>query len=455
MKEPLLDRLPPQSLDSEMAALGAALISRNAAERVLELLRPEDFYSERHRKLYEVYATLAEREQPVDTLSVQEELRQCGLLDRIGGPGYLSLLADSVPTAAHLDYYAEVVREKAGLRHFIEACATLEAEGWSGEFAAGELRSRAEARFSELSAERAAAEVLGAAPWFMEIADTLIEDAAACRGIFSGFPSLDRRTNGWQPGDLIIVAGRPSMGKTTLCNGLARHAVGLGYPTGIFSLEMSRKQLGQRFLAAEAEVDFEQMVQGHLRHRQRDLYAALDRLRQLPLHVCDTAEMTLSDIRGQARKMVRERGVRLIIIDQLQTIAASGNHENENVRFTRIAYGLKAMARALSVPVILQAQLHRQVERRENKRPMLSDLRDSGSLEQAADQVLFLYRHAYYRRNEEGFVDTGDGEIELDLAKQRQGSTGRSLLWGRLSECRIWEPSPKYGDADAPPERRY
>lgn len=443
---------PPHSLEQEQAALGAALISRDASDRVLELLEAEDYYLETHRKIHAVIAALVEKGDPVDVGTVPEELQRLGQLDQCGGLSYIGQLAESVPTAAHVDYYARQVSELSQLRRLIAACSESTGEAYERERETLDIVARAQERLERLGQRKGASEVMAASTWFQETVATVLPGSEAPVGVATGFPSLDRKLlGGPKPGNLVIVAGRPSMGKTAICNEIAANAAKRGVAVLLFSLEMTRDEMGQRFIASEATVDCGLLIEKRLsREDWPKVPDAVDRLRELPLHIYDDPETTVHDIRAHTRRMIRKHGVGLVIIDQLQTIHSPKDYESENLRFTRIAYGLKAMARALKVPVVLQAQLNRKVEERTEKRPQLADLRDSGSLENAADVVIALYRPAYYQRKEAEFEDDGTGTIEVGVLKHRNGPTGWRFLEGALRFQQIRDLSQR---DDAPPER--
>jgi replicative DNA helicase len=437
----LPDRLPPQSIDAEQAALGAALISRSATERVLEMLEREDFYLEAHRKIHDVIGYLTQRDSPVDTLSVSEELRKREHLEVIGGLTYLMTLTDSVPTAAHVEYYARIVAEKSTLRKLIGAAGEITAMSYEQEKEVDDIVDASERLIFGVAQRRVSQGFVSIRPVLldaMEQLETVRASDSRLTGVPTGFAALDQMTAGFQGGDLIIVAGRPSMGKTSLCLAFAVNAAKLANtPAAVFSLEMSREQLAHRMICSEGKIDGMRLRTGFLRtHGDEDesdwtrLGRAVGALGELPIFIDDSSDISVLDMRAKCRRLKSEHGLGMIVIDYLQLIAGSGKNENRNQEITVMARALKGMARELDVPVIALSQLSRNVERREDKRPMLSDLRDSGSIEAEADIVMMLYRSRYYNRDEsDGAAEPPPGqewleESEVIVAKHRNGPVG-------------------------------
>lgn len=441
----LPDRLPPQSIDAEMATLGAALMSRTAVERVLELLERDDFYLEAHRKLYDVLLYLAERDQPPDTLTVPEELRRREQLDLVGGQPYINLLAASVPTAAHVEYYARTVQEKSTLRKLIEASGEIIAESHAQEDEVDRIVDDAERKIFAVGQRRARGGFIHLRPVLldaMERLDTVRANDTRITGVPTGFSAMDQMTSGFQGGDFVIVAGRPSMGKTSLCLAFAVHAAAHEFPVALFSLEMSREQLAHRMICSEARVDGMRLRTGFL-SSQADADGesdwtrfgkAVGRLGDMPIYIDDATDISVLEMRAKCRRLKSEHGLGMVVIDYLQLIRGHGRQENRNQEISLIARSLKGLARELDVPVIALSQLSRSVERRDDKRPMLSDLRESGSIEAEADIVMMLYRSRYYNRDgEEGAAEPPPGqewleEAECILAKHRNGPVGTVRL---------------------------
>jgi replicative DNA helicase len=442
----LQDRVPPHSIDAEQASLGAALISRNAVERVLEMLERDDFYLEAHRKIFDVITYLSERDSPVDTLSVTEELRKREQLERIGGIAYILTLNESVPTAAHVEYYARTVSEKSTLRKLINAASEITGMAHEQEREVGDVVDGAERLIFSVAQRRVSQGFTALRPVLlesMEKLETVRANDSRLTGVPTGFSVLDQMTAGFQGGDFIIVAGRPSMGKTSLCLAFAVNAAMLANtPVAVFSLEMSKEQLAHRMICSEGKIDGMRLRTGFLRtngdEEESDwtrLGRAVGRLGELPIYIDDASDISVLDMRAKCRRLKSEHGLGMIVIDYLQLIAGHGkNNENRNQEISVIARSLKGMARELDVPVIALSQLSRNVERREDKRPMLSDLRESGSIEAEADIVMMLYRSRYYNRDDsDGTAEPPPGqewmeESEVIVAKHRNGPVGTVRL---------------------------
>ncbi|HHW43172.1 MAG TPA: replicative DNA helicase [Desulfotomaculum sp.] len=414
----------PQNIDAEQSVLGALFIDREAIPRVARTLRPEDFYLEAHRKIYEAILSLEEAGRPVDLLTVTSYLRDQGTLELIGGATYVASLAALVPTAANVEEHARLVEEKAILRSLVQVAERIAARGYEGGEDVERLMDEAERMILELAARRSTG-------FFTHIRDILnqifafIEERYRQKGhisgIASGFADLDRLLCGFQPGDLIIVAGRPAMGKTSLGLTIA-HQVALQHqqPVAVFSLEMSRAQLVQRVLCAEAMVDQQRVRSGYLQDEDWvRLTEAAARLAKAPLYIDDSAILSPRQLRAKARRLQSETGLGLVVVDYLQLMQGSRRAENRQQEIAEISRSLKGIAKDLNVPVLALAQLSRSVEQRQDKRPIMSDLRESGSLEQDADVVMFIYRDEYYRPDSEK-----RGIAEIIVAKQRNGPTG-------------------------------
>jgi replicative DNA helicase len=443
----LPDHLPPQSLDAEQATLGAALISRTAVERVLDLLERDDFYLEAHRRIFDVIAYLAERDEPPDVLTVPEELRRRGQLEAVGGIAYVNALVESVPTAAHVEYYARTVSEKSTLRKLIDASGEIIAMAHVQEEEVDDIVDKAERLIFGVAQRRVNQGFVNIRPVLldaMERLESVRANDSRLTGVPTGFSSMDQMTSGLQQGDLIIVAGRPSMGKTSLCLAFAVNSAALANtPVALFSLEMSKEQLAHRMICSEARVDGMRLRTGFLRTNTDDdesdwtrLGRAIGRLGDLPIYIDDSSDISVLDMRAKCRRLKSEQGaLGLVVIDYLQLIRAHGRQENRNQEISIIARTLKGMARELDCPVVALSQLSRNVERREDKRPMLSDLRESGSIEAEADIVMMLYRSRYYNRDVEGdgTAEPPPGqewleESEVIIAKHRNGPVGTVRL---------------------------
>lgn len=420
------NRLPPHSPDAESSVLGAILIHPEAMVRAVEVMDPEDFYQDSHRLIFECAVNLFNRTQPVDVVTVGEELRQQNLLDRVGGLPYLMDLADLVPTAAHVDHYARFVKDTATLRRLIDTATRLVTESYKGELTPRELLDRAQQELFALtqSGQRDVVKLHDVLIETFNRLEQLYENKGKLVGVPTGFHDLDRLTAGLQRSDLIIVAARPSMGKTMLCLNLARYvAVHEKVPVAIFSLEMSREQLALRLLSAESDLPAQRLRTGEL---DGDMWGQLSRalghLSEAPIYIDDTPGISALELRAKARQLRVQQQIGLVIVDYMQLMQGRRS-ENRQQEISDISRSLKALARELDVPVVALSQLSRAVESRNDKRPMLSDLRESGAIEQDADIVAFLYREDYYSK------DTDNPDVtELIIAKQRNGPTGTVKL---------------------------
>lgn len=419
-------RLPPQHIEAEQAVLGAMLISADAVAEAAEALESDDFYRTTHQLIFRAMQGLFEQSQPVDVVTTTHALQaQGGALDRVGGVEYLASLATSMPSSLHIEQYVEIVKEKALLRRVIQAATAIATEGYSGERPASDVLAEAERRILELSQNRRVrdfthiSDVLGTT---FERIEQLFENAGRLTGVATGYADLDRMTSGFQKSDLIIVAARPSVGKTAFALNIAQNVgVRESLPVAIFSLEMSRDQLVQRMLCAETYIDGHKLRTGALDADDwPKLSMGVSTLGNAPIYIDDTPGITVHEMRSKLRRLKAQVGLGLIVIDYLQLISGRRNSgENRQQEISEISRMLKQMARELEVPVVALAQLSRSVEQRQDKRPMLSDIRESGSIEQDADIVAFLYRDDYYDPESEK-----KNVVEVLIAKQRNGPTG-------------------------------
>jgi len=423
-------RLPPQHVEAEQAVLGAMLISADAVSEAAEALEPDDFYRTSHKFIFEAIRTLYESGQPVDIVTTTAILKaKESVLESIGGVEYLVDLAAAMPTALHIEHYANIVKEKALMRRIIQTATQIATQGYDGEESAGEVLADAERKILELSQYRKTRD-------FTHISDVLestfdrIEQLYASEGQLTGVPTgyseLDKMTSGFQKSDLIIVAARPSVGKTAFALNVAQNiAVRAGLPVAIFSLEMSKDQLVQRMLCAEAYIDGHRMRNGTLEDDDwPKLSMGVSTLGNAPIYIDDSPGITVPEMRSKLRRLKLENGLGFVVIDYLQLIhGRRSSGENRQQEISEISRSLKQLARELEVPIVALAQLSRSVEQRQDKRPMLSDIRESGSIEQDADIVAFLYRDDYYDPESER-----KNIIEIIIAKQRNGPTGKVEL---------------------------
>lgn len=419
----MIERVPPQNIEAEQAVLGAMLIKKEAIAEASQILKPEDFYREAHRLVFENMLSLFNRNEAVDLITVTEELRKNGQLEKAGGIAFVTSLANAVPTAANIEYHARIVKEKSHLRSLINAATEIAALAYEDTDDVVELMDRSEKLILEAAAQQNSnafvpiKEILLST--FARI-EKLYESKGGLTGLSSGFKDLDKLTSGLQASDLILVAARPSMGKTAFTLNIATHvAVREKKPVAFFSLEMSKEQLVQRMLCAEGGIDSQRLRIGQLEDEDwTRLISAADRLNSAPIFIDDTPGITIMELRSKARRLKAEHDLQLIVIDYLQLMQGRSNKNGDNRQqeISEISRSLKALARELNVPVIALSQLSRSVESRQVKKPMLSDLRESGSLEQDADIVMFLYREDYYD------PDTDQKNItDVIIAKHRNG----------------------------------
>ena len=444
-----LDRIPPQNLEAEVSVLGAVLQESGALLKAMETLRPGDFYKEAHRKIFAACVELFERNEPVDLVTLANELMQRKVLEEVGGASYLASLVDSVPTAANAAYHARIVKDKAILSALIQKATAVVTRAYADTDDVGIVLDWAEQQIFEISQEKSSRSFVplkSILKGTFELIETLYERKSHVTGVPTGFAKFDEMTAGLQPSDLIVVAGRPSMGKTSFCLNIAQHAAIHDHTTvAIFSLEMSKEQLVQRMLCSEAQVDSHKLRTGYLSDSDwPKLTRGAGILSESPVFIDDTPGITLLEMRAKARRLKAEQGLGLVIIDYLQLISGRGRAESRQQEISEISRSLKAMAKELSVPVVALSQLSRAVESREDKRPQLSDLRESGAIEQDADVVAFLYRHAVYARKDtskqpEGDDSEEDNTTEVIIGKQRNGPTGTVYLAFRREFTRFEE----------------
>ncbi|WP_053368604.1 replicative DNA helicase [Bacillus sp. FJAT-27245] len=452
MNDVFADRMPPQNIEAEQAVLGAIFLEPASLTLATEILIPEDFYRAAHQKIFNTMLKLNDEGKAVDLVTVTEELAAAKLLEDIGGVSYMSELAGSVPTAANIEYYAKIVEEKSLLRRLIRTATTIAQDGYSREDEVELLLSEAEKNIMEVAQRKNA----GA---FHNIKDVLVRTydniemmhnrKGDITGIATGFRELDRMTAGFQRNDLIIVGARPSVGKTAFALNIAQNvAVKTGENVAIFSLEMGAEQLVMRMLCAEGNIDAQRLRTGSLTDEDwGKLTMAMGSLSRAGIFIDDTPGVRVGDIRSKCRRLKQEHGLGMIMIDYLQLILGSGRSgENRQQEVSEISRSLKQLARELQVPVIALSQLSRGVEQRQDKRPMMSDIRESGSIEQDADIVAFLYRDDYYDKESEN-----KNIIEIIIAKQRNGPTGTVQLAFVKEYNKFVNLETRFDDSAIPP----
>ena len=424
-------RLPPQNIEAEQSVLGSMLIDKDALFEVAETLSAEDFYREVHQKIFESIMALSNKGEPVDLVTVCEELQSRGLLDKVGGAVYLASLANMTPTAAHAGYYAGIVREKSVLRRLIRTSTEIIGKCYGYVENIEEFLDEAEKVIFEVARSKDSKNFVhlkDALEQTFERLERLYERRSGVTGLSTGFIDLDKITSGLQDSDLIIIAARPSMGKTTLALNIAHHiVVNEKKPVAFFSLEMSREQLAQRLLCAYAEIDSQKLRRGFLSSEEWPrLTQAVGPLSEAPLYIDDTAAISVMEMRAKSRRLKMEKGLSAIFVDYLQLMRGHEKAENRQQEISNISRALKALAKELNCPVVALSQLSRAVEQRPDKRPILSDLLESGGIEANADLVAFIYRDDYY------YPDTEKKHItEIVIAKQRNGPTGKIELYFR------------------------
>ena len=444
-----LDRIPPQNIEAEQSTLGSMMLDRNAIEKAAELLKDGDFYRPTHGVIFDSICALAEKDEPVDLITLQEELRNRGRLEEVGGTEYLMSLLSQVPSASRVEFYAKIVEEKSILRKLLSASAEISGMAYSDPEDIGAVTDKAEQLIFQVSQKRIGQFFTPLSPIVMAAWERLEQQWQAgnvISGVETGFRDIDLMTSGLQQGDLIIVAARPSMGKTALAMDIAGHiAIKNKLPVAVFSIEMSKEQLALRLLSSQAEVESQRLRSGYLHEDDFTRIAeATNKLYQAPMYIDDSTDITPMAMRAKCRRLKAEHnGLALVVVDYLQLLKWHRNIDNRVQEISEIARALKSLARELKVPVIALSQLSRRVEQRDDKRPILSDLRESGSIEAEADVVVLLFRPAYYERKapvnaaETAGLDPATGlpkkresgyaeveEAEAIIAKQRNGPTG-------------------------------
>lgn len=426
----VLKKTPPHSLEAERTVLGGILVNNGYLNAVMSLLMPEDFYRDAHREILERMIALMDRGQPIDLLTLSEELQKAGVLEEIGGSAYLASLMDGVPRTLNIEYYVQIIKEKSLLRRLILSSAKIINSSYEQQSDADTLLSEAQQAIIEISEEKIKA---GFVPLSLLAGDELeaiarkAERREAVTGVPTGFIDLDNMTSGFHPSEFIVIAGRPSMGKTALALNIAQH-VGLktDYHAGIFSIEMAKEQVALRFLCSEAQVDLQKARSGFVSEREFEkLQLAAETLAQAKIYVDESPALTVMEMKAKCRRLRLEGHLDIVFVDYIQLMRTGGRFENRNQEMSFIARTLKELARELKIPVVGVSQLSRAPEKmRREPRPMLSDLRESGAIEQDADVVLLIYRPDYYSSDD----PEKKGLAEVNVAKQRNGPVGPVTL---------------------------
>ncbi|MFQ3573870.1 MAG: replicative DNA helicase [Thermodesulfovibrionales bacterium] len=416
--------LPPQNLEAEQFVLGAILLDNEALFKANEIIRPDDFYRDSHRRIYNSMISLSSRGEPIDIITLTEELRKNNDLEDAGGLAYLTNLAAIIPTSANVRHHARIVRERAILRSIIQTAHLISEKAYNATSDADDVLDYAERLIFDIGDKRTNntfANLKDIVKDTLKTIETLINKRSNVTGIPTGFKDLDDITAGFQPGDLIIIGGRPSMGKTAFALNIAQHsAINTRLPSAIFSLEMSKEQLAMRMLCSEASVDYTKLRKGFLNQTElKRIIRAASTVSESPIFIDDTPAISVMEIRAKARRLKTEqKGLGIIVIDYLQLMKGRSDAERREQEISEISRSLKALAKELKVPVVALSQLNRRVEYTQEKRPNLGDLRESGAIEQDADVIIFLYRDEVYNKK------TPDkGVAEIIIAKQRNGPT--------------------------------
>ncbi len=415
-------RSPPHSREAEESVIGAVLLSEDAVNEVMDQIHPEDFYVPAHQAIFEGMRELFDSNQAIDAVTVSEILRRHGELEKVGGVAYLTRLVDIVPSTSNITYYAGIVEEHAKRRELIRAGASVTEVAFNIDEEIATVLDRAEQAVLAVAEKRSSQSLLEVGPMFsnvLEQIEQMEELGSELTGLATGFVDLDRKLAGLQPANLVVIASRPGMGKSSLALGIAINVAAQDEPVAIFSLEMSKEELVQRILSSVGKVDSMKLRSGQLGPLWQRIVDAAGRMYKAPIFIDDSPVVTVTDVRAKCRRLKRKKGLSLVVVDYLQLMQTS-NRENRQQEIAEITRNLKNLARELKVPIIALSQLTRSLEQREDKRPRLSDLRESGALEQDADVVMFIYRHEYYHPEDQ----EKKGIAEVIVSKHRAGSTG-------------------------------
>jgi len=423
-------RVPPQNLEAERSVLGGMLLDNQAIHQVLETLDGDDFYSSTHKRIFQSIIDLTDRNEPADLITLSSLLKDRSQLDAVGGAAYVGSLVDAVPSAANISYYSKIVKEKSVLRKLISATTGILSRTYEDATDIDGIIDEAEYaifQISENKIRQSFSPIREIIKDSFRTIERLFEKKSLITGVSTGFEELDRMTSGFQRSDLIIIAGRPSMGKTAFALNIAQHAsIEMDVPVAVFSLEMSKEQLAMRMLSSEARVDAQRLRKGFLGETDWPrLTTAAGALSEAKLFIDDTAAITVLEMKAKARRLKAERGLGLVVLDYLQLMRGRDQSPSREQEISEISRSLKALAKELSVPVVALSQLNRQVEARSDRRPQMADLRESGAIEQNADVILFIYRDEVYNRSED---NPEKGIAEIIIGKQRNGPTGKIKL---------------------------
>ncbi len=443
-----IDRIPPNALEAEMALLGSILVDRDMMAVVTAIIQPRDFYASLHETIYRALLTLYDDGQPIDKVSLAESLRAQGMLDKIGGLAYVTKLMDAVPTASSAEYYAKLIKEKSLLRDYIQVSTEIQRLAYDGETDVPETINEIERRILAISQSQANETLVSTADpgLLLEVFNVIEARSLASSnvsGVTSGFPNIDAWTTGFHSGELIVVAARPAMGKTALALNMAIHAARAGFKGAFFSLEMLTQEIMERLISTEASIDSTRLRAGNLARNEWERFGyAMEQLAKCGFHIDQSGSVTAAEIRSRLRRLKAKSGLDICFVDYLQLVSgaktAARSNANRTEVVSEISRTLKETAMELKIPIVALSQLNRALETRQDKRPMLSDLRESGSIEQDASLVAFLYRDSYYNPDTSETPDL----TEFIIAKQRSGKTGTINLRFH-PQYTLFEP---YGD---------
>ena len=455
--DPSYGHLQPQALEIERVVLGALMIDKDAFSVVSEIIRPETFYEPRNQKIYQAIQSLNMEERPVDFMTVIEELKRQGDLEDVGGSAYIMELTERVASSAHLEYHAHIIHQKFLARQLISFTGRIQEMAFDETIDPDSLMQEAEGQLFEITQKNMRSDFTQIDPVIKKATETLkiaAQNSGGMTGIPTGYSKLDEMTSGWQSSDLVIIAGRPAMGKTSFALSLAKNiAVDYRVPIALFSLEMNNEQLVQRLISNVCEIPGQKILSGQLSDDEWNRFDRnINKLIGTPIYIDDTAGLSVFELRTKARRLVREKGVKIIMIDYLQLMNANGmRFGNRQEEVSTISRSLKGLAKELNIPILALSQLNRGVESREGnegKRPQLSDLRESGAIEQDADMVLFVHRPEYYRIYQDEHGNDLHGVAQILIAKHRKGGTGDVNLHFRGEFTRFEDP---YDRPAAPP----
>lgn len=446
-----LERIPPYNLEAEESLLGSMLISKEAIITVIEIITIEDFYRKNNQEIFKAIVELHAKGEPVDPITLADYLKKNGFLEEVGGKTYIHSLISNIPLASNAEYYARIVKHNAVLRKLIYAATKIATMGYEVPddlyITVDKAQQLIFSIYQDLSFGNKDSKFAVMKDVLSEVYDqvsSLYEKKTDLTGIPTGFVDLDKRTSGFQNSDFIVIASRPGMGKTSLALGIAKNAaMNEKIPVAIFSLEMSKQQIAQRLMCSESRINLQRLRSGNLRDDEwPKLARAIEGLAECKIYIDDSASLTVMDLRSRARMLVSSYGIKLLIIDYLQLMQSGINYkENRVLEITEISRNLKSIAKELKIPVVALSQLSREVERRENKRPVLADLRESGAIEQDADLVIFIFRDDYYDEN-----SSEAGTAELNIAKHRNGPTGKIKLTFQKNYTLFSNASESYQD---------